>query len=79
MVNKVWVVTGEHKVLTFLAIWQLKIKVLWRFDHMWLEISKRYSSYSFFSSAALLCQQNYCRGAGVRRPFINSGLSETAA
>ncbi len=32
------------------------------------EFSKYY--YAILVNSALLCQQNYCRGAGVRRPYV---------
>ena len=35
--------------------------------------------YSALFSSAWLCQQSYCRGAGVRRPSVNLGFSENAA
>ncbi len=45
---------------------------------IWMHGSFSQTEQSIFSSG-WLCQRSYCHGAGVHRPSVNSGFSETAA
>ena len=76
-------VTGSHGIqaITFLAICR-KLKILWHFeqDHMGLEISKRYYSYSFHPMSAKLYEDVDYHGGiqaitflGNRPSFTNFG------